>query len=107
MVYLLGGVTAGASAGQIIETRDGSNNVVEAFSYGARGPPDRGLFISVAGFRSKVAAQFDGRGVNIILIDGSDLIHVLEGRIDLRDALKTVIEKAAEESLVYTPLIGR
>lgn len=62
----------------------------------------RGLFVSVDGFRPEVIEQFNGRGSNIILIDGSHIIHVLEGRIDLREMLKLVIDKAAQEGLVYS-----
>jgi hypothetical protein len=37
-------------------------------------------------------------------MDGRDLIHILEGRVDLQDALKTKIERAAQEGIVFTPL---
>jgi hypothetical protein len=67
----------------------------------------RGLFVSVPGFRSEVAAQFNGHGANLILMDGRDLIQILEGRIDLRDGLKVKIERAAQEGIVFTPLSGR
>lgn len=67
----------------------------------------RGLFVAVQGYRPEVVEQFNGRGANIILIDGSHLIHVLEGRIDLREMLKLVIDKAAQEGVVFsTPWIG-
>jgi len=62
----------------------------------------RGVFISVAGYRPAVIEQFNGRGSNIILLDGSHLIHVLEGRMDLREMLKLVIDKAAQEGVVYS-----
>ncbi|MDF0675425.1 MAG: restriction endonuclease [Nitrospira sp.] len=64
----------------------------------------RGFFVSIPGFREEVIAQFNGRGANVILIDGRDLVHILEGRIDLRDALKRKIEKAAQEGIVFAPL---
>ena len=64
----------------------------------------RGIFISIPGFRQEVVAQFNGRGPNLILLDGQDLIHVLEGRIDLRDGLKKKIEKAAQEGIVFVTL---
>lgn len=63
----------------------------------------RGLFVSVMGYRSEVAAQFNGRGANIILIDGFHLVQILEGHHDLRDMLRTIISKAAQEGLAYTP----
>ncbi len=64
----------------------------------------RGIFISILGFRQEVIDQFSKRGGNIILMDGSHLIQVLEGRVDLRDVLRTLIEKAAQEGLAYTPV---
>jgi hypothetical protein len=68
----------------------------------------RGLFVSVQGFRAEVIEQFNGRGANIILIDGTHLIHVLEGRMDLREMLKLVIDKAAQEGVVYsTPWVTK
>jgi hypothetical protein len=64
----------------------------------------RGLFISVPGFRPEVVQQFNSHGGNIILIDGSHIIQILEGRHDLRDVLRTIISKAAQEGLAYTPV---
>lgn len=66
----------------------------------------RGLFVSVAGFRPEVVESFNGRGANVLLMDGTDLIHVLEGRIDLRDALRLKIEKAAQEGVVFCPALA-
>jgi len=63
----------------------------------------RGIFISVPEFRSEVIEQFNGCGSNIILLGGGHLAQVLEGRIDLRDLLTLVIEKAAQEGVVYLP----
>ena len=63
----------------------------------------RGLFVSMPGYRPEVISQFNGQGANIILIDGSHFVHILEGRYDLRDMLRTIISKAAQEGLVYTP----
>jgi hypothetical protein len=64
----------------------------------------RGLFVSVQGFRPEVVSQFDQRGSSIILLDGFDLIHILEGRVDLRDALRKKIECAAQKGQVLTPV---
>ena len=66
----------------------------------------RGLFVSMPGFRAEVVTQFNGRGPNLILMDGRDLVHVLEGRTDLRDGLRKKIEKAAQEGIVFYPLHG-
>lgn len=61
----------------------------------------RGLFISVNGYREEVVSEFNGHGANIILMNGEDLMHILEGRVDLRDALQLKIEKASQYGLVY------
>lgn len=64
----------------------------------------RGLFLSVMGFREEVVGQYSGRGANIIFMDGTDLMHVLEGRVDLRDGLRFKVEKAAQEGRTFVPL---
>ena len=64
----------------------------------------RGLFVSIPGFRDEVVQQFNGKGTNLIFMDGRDLIHILEGRIDLRDALEMKIDRASQEGLVFTPI---
>jgi hypothetical protein len=64
----------------------------------------RGIFVAVQGIRPEVAAHFQGRGGNIIFWDGMDLIEVLEGRVDLWDAMKFKIEKAAQEGRTFVPL---
>lgn len=64
----------------------------------------RGFFVSIPGFRAEVISQFNGSGGNLILMDGSDLNYILEGRLDLRDALKKKIETAAQRGIVFTPL---
>jgi len=66
----------------------------------------RGLFVSVAGFRKEVVEKFDEHGSSIILMDGMDLTHVLEGRVDLRDGLRAKIETAAQKGVVLSPMIG-
>jgi hypothetical protein len=64
----------------------------------------RGLFVSINAFREEVVEQFSGHGANIIFMSGEDLIYILEGRIDLRDALRIKIEKASQEGKVYVPM---
>lgn len=68
----------------------------------------RGLFVSVPGFRTEVVAEFT-RGVssNVVLMDGSDLMMILEGRVSLTDALEFKIQKAAQEGIVFCPLSER
>ncbi len=62
----------------------------------------RGIFVSINGYRLEVMDQFSFRGGNIILIDGSHLIQILEGRQDLKVMLRKIISKAAQEGLAYT-----
>ena len=50
------------------------------------------MFISVVGFGSEVADHFSKTGGNIVLMDRMDLAFILEGRIDLREALRIKIE---------------
>jgi len=68
----------------------------------------RGLFISVAGFREEVIEEFT-RGVtsNIVLVDGTDLMLILEDQISLIDALDLKTQKAAQEGIIYYPLSYR
>jgi len=60
----------------------------------------RGIFLSINGFRDEVIKQFEGKGSKIIFMTGEDLIHILEGRIDLREAIRIKIERAAQEGRV-------
>jgi hypothetical protein len=64
----------------------------------------RGIFMAIQGIRPEVVGHFQGQGCNIIFWDGADLIEILEGRIDLRDAMKFKIEKAAQEGRTFVPL---
>jgi hypothetical protein len=61
----------------------------------------RGVFVSILGYRPEVATAFNGTGANIILMDGEHLIHILEGRKELREVLKLLIEAAAQRGIVY------
>lgn len=64
----------------------------------------RGVFISINGIREEVINQFNSKGSNILFIAGEDLIHILEGRIDLREALRKKVDMAAQEGIVYMPV---
>ncbi|MBW1741747.1 MAG: restriction endonuclease [Deltaproteobacteria bacterium] len=64
----------------------------------------RGVFISIPGFRQEVIDQFSKRGGNIILMDGSHLVEVLEGRFDLGDLVRAIIESAAQKGIAYAPV---
>ncbi len=67
----------------------------------------RGLFVSIQGFRPLVVEKFEGRGANLIFMDGADLTYVLEGRMDLRDALRFKLEQAAQRGRVFVRLQDR
>lgn len=65
----------------------------------------RGLFVSMAPFRDQVISDFtSGTRSNILLMDGYDLVLILEGRISLSEALDVKIEKAAQEGTVFFSL---
>jgi hypothetical protein len=64
----------------------------------------RGLFVAVQGIRTEVVKRFEGSGANIIFMDGIDLTYILEGKIDLREALKIKILKAAQYGIVHISL---
>jgi hypothetical protein len=67
----------------------------------------RGLFVSIPGFRPEVVREITkGISANIVLMDGSDLTLILEGRISVTDALDIKIQKAAQEGIIYFPLSG-
>jgi len=65
----------------------------------------RGLFVSVNGFRPEVANELNGTGSNVVLFDGGDLTCVLDGRIDLKDALQAKINHASTSGEVYFSLL--
>jgi hypothetical protein len=68
----------------------------------------RGLFLSIAGFRPEVISEFTrGDTSNIVLMDGSDLVLILEGHVSLEDALELKIRKAAQEGIIFFPLAQR
>ena len=63
----------------------------------------RGLFISMAGFRPEVVQFYRLAHENkLILMDGQDLAWILDGRIDLEDALA---EKVAAASIHGEPYL--
>jgi hypothetical protein len=64
----------------------------------------RGLFVSVQGYREEILNQFQGRDAKIIFMDGTDLFHILDGRVSLTDALKLKREKAVQEGRVFVSL---
>ncbi|MBN1569185.1 MAG: restriction endonuclease [Acidobacteria bacterium] len=65
----------------------------------------RGMIISISSFEDEVVRHLREAGpANLILVDGYDLMLILEGRVSLTDALQAKIEKAAQEGTIYYPL---
>lgn len=66
----------------------------------------RGLFVSISGFRPEMVTEVT-RGVssNIVLMDGSDLSLILEGHVSLTDGLDIKVKKAAQEGIIFFPLV--
>jgi hypothetical protein len=64
----------------------------------------RGLFVSINGFRDEVIKQFEGRGSKILFMTGEDLSLLLEGIMDLKEALRIKIERAAQEGKVFVSI---
>lgn len=62
----------------------------------------RGIFVSVNGFRNEVIEAFNNN-TNILLIDGIDLTHLLEGRIEVKELLSMKIKYAAQYGKCYCP----
>ena len=67
----------------------------------------RGLFVSVPGFRSAVLSSLGKGGNSVILMDGSDLMEVLEDRLTLADALDYKLQEASKYGTLYAPLRDR
>lgn len=64
----------------------------------------RGLFVSIQGFREEVIKAYSVPGNNIILLDGADLSLILEGYVDLKDALRFKIDRAVQYGEAFISL---
>ena len=63
----------------------------------------RGLFVSIVGFRDEVIAEV-ATSSSIFLMDGQDLMLILDGRVSLAQALRMKIDKASREGTIFYPL---
>lgn len=63
----------------------------------------RGLFVSIVGFRKEVLDEV-ATGSSIILMDGQDLMLILEGHVSLIEALRLKIDKASRQSEIFYSL---
>lgn len=71
----------------------------------SKSPWTRGLFISLNGFsKESLDAFVRGKTPNIVLMDGIDLMWILEGRIELDKALDLKIRALAEKGEPFVPL---
>jgi hypothetical protein len=100
---------------------DGENYIVEAkwrdalsasdslyhFAYKAEGKMyGRGIFISVNGFsRDSVNALVTGKAIKTILIDGGDIVNVVEGRYSLKHMLDIKVKEAQTSGRIYVDSI--
>lgn len=65
----------------------------------------RGIFVSMAGFRSEVVQLYRlSQEQRLVLVDGQDLALILEGRIELPDALRAKVESASVDGDPYLQL---
>jgi len=65
----------------------------------------RGLFVTMTSPRAEVLRSFMiGEASKVILMDGSDLTLIMEGRISLTSALDMKIQKAAQSGEIFLPL---
>ena len=63
-----------------------------------------GLFISAAGFEPSAVSRHSQRGSPLILVDGGDILAVLDERIDLRDLLRRKLRHAAMTGEIFIPV---
>ena len=64
----------------------------------------RGFFISFTAPRPEVVDQLAQRSKTVLIMDGSDLAVILEGRVTLRDGLELKLRKASHEGVIFYPL---
>ena len=65
----------------------------------------RGVFVSMAGYRTEVVELYKlSHDQRLILVDGQDLALILEGRIELPDALRAKVHAASVDGQPFLPL---
>ena len=67
----------------------------------------RGLFVSIPGFRDEVVSMFDRRGNSLLLMDGPDLILILEEQVTPGAALDLKLRRAQTYGDIYFQLRER
>jgi len=61
----------------------------------------RGLFLSITGFEDSFINKASGNNPRIILMDGEDLVHILEGRTTFFDLMKLKTDHFVRKGNVY------
>lgn len=61
----------------------------------------RGLFVSVAGFRSEVVDELERGPKKLLLMTGAELSLILEGRYTLEQAMRLKIEEGAKRGRIF------
>ncbi len=64
----------------------------------------RGMFVSMVGFRQEVIDDLDKGENPVFLVDGRDLIEIMEDRVELIDALEQKILAASKNGNLYSTL---
>lgn len=64
----------------------------------------RGHFIAMDGFLDDAIQSISGKEPRIILMDGEDLVYVLNGTISLHDAIKAKVDKLVKEGNTFYKL---
>ncbi len=65
-----------------------------------------GLFLSINGFRDEGVSVYTGQRHPMILMDGADLMAVLDGRIELDRLLLLKRRRAAQKGQIYAPIMN-
>jgi hypothetical protein len=67
----------------------------------------RGFFISINGFSDYVVRSLvHGKAINCILIDGADLIPILDGHIGFAEMLDKKVHAAQTRGLIYVHVLS-
>jgi hypothetical protein len=61
----------------------------------------RGLFLAINGFDQNSIIKFSGNSPHIILMDGQDLMHILEGRISFFDCMKAKVDALVRNGKIF------
>lgn len=84
---------------------DQADLLVFSGKVGGKAAWSRGLFVTCLGFSDDGLVAFSqGRQTNIICMDGLDLYHVLQGKLDLRAVLQEKARRAAETNRAFVPV---